>query len=56
MLSENTVKSHVQRILSKLRLPNRLWAVILAYEVGLVSAGERNALTPREGPGEDWLL
>lgn len=44
MLSENTVKSHVQRILTKLRLPNRLWAVILAYEIGLVSAGNGSVL------------
>lgn len=45
MLSENTVKSHVQRILTKLRLPNRLWAVILAYEIGLVSTGNGSVLS-----------
>lgn len=34
-LSEHTVKSHVQNLLAKLDVPNRLHAVIYAYESGL---------------------
>ncbi|RKT05542.1 LuxR family two component transcriptional regulator [Streptomyces sp. 3211.6] len=38
-LSEATVKTHVARILAKLRLRDRAQAVVVAYETGLVSAG-----------------
>ncbi|WP_314426436.1 response regulator transcription factor [uncultured Microbacterium sp.] len=38
-LSESTVKAHFGRILVKLDLPSRVQAVILAYELGIVSAG-----------------
>jgi len=39
MLSEATVKTHVARILSKLDLRDRVQAVVLAYEAGLVEVG-----------------
>ncbi|MGI5228795.1 response regulator [Actinoallomurus sp. CA-142502] len=42
-LSEATVKTHVARILAKLRLRDRAQAVIVAYETGLVTAGGSTA-------------
>ncbi|MFF4502753.1 response regulator [Streptomyces sp. NPDC001401] len=38
-LSETTVKTHVSRILAKLRLRDRAQAVVVAYETGLITPG-----------------
>ena len=45
-LSGATVKTHVARILAKLRLRDRVQAVIVAYETGLVSVGQRDQAGP----------
>lgn len=40
VVSEHTVKTHVASILQKLELPNRVQAVVFAYENGLVRPGD----------------
>jgi DNA-binding NarL/FixJ family response regulator len=48
-LSEATVKTHVARIFAKLALRDRAQAVVLAYETGIVSPGDRTANDPSDG-------
>jgi DNA-binding NarL/FixJ family response regulator len=40
VIAEETVKTHVGRVLSKLTLRDRAQAIVFAYEIGLVRAGD----------------
>ncbi len=39
MVAEQTVKTHVGRVLAKLAIRDRAQAVMVAYETGLVAPG-----------------
>jgi DNA-binding NarL/FixJ family response regulator len=54
-ISDNTVKTHVARILAKLGLRDRVHAVIFGYESGLVSPADRVGNKAPAGPAISGL-
>jgi DNA-binding NarL/FixJ family response regulator len=46
VVSRGTVKTHVERVLMKLNLRDRIQAVVLAYETGLITPGQADHPNP----------
>jgi RNA polymerase sigma factor (sigma-70 family) len=46
VVTRGTIKTHVERILMKLDLRDRVQAVVLAYETGIVTPGQTQAPRP----------
>ena len=49
-ISDTTVKTHITHILQKLNLRDRVQAVVLAYETGLLDSGARSVSRRDEQP------
>jgi DNA-binding NarL/FixJ family response regulator len=50
VVSETTVKTHVALVLMKLCVRDRVQAVVLACEAGVVNPGQRGAIAGHPGP------
>jgi DNA-binding NarL/FixJ family response regulator len=48
VVSEGTIKTHVNRLMTKLGLRSRAQAVVVAYETGLVVPRQRGAASPND--------